>query len=59
MGENRQSVAKGPRCPACGCTDVPRSMPYGFIDRLVRLAGLVSYRCRICGQRFYRPRSTH
>jgi hypothetical protein len=35
--------------------DVRRSMPKGFIDLLVRIVGLVPYRCRSCGQRFYRP----
>lgn len=46
---------KGPRCPACGWMDVRRSMPKGFLDGLVRILGLVPYRCRSCGQRFYRP----
>jgi hypothetical protein len=59
MGENRQPVAKSPRCRVCGCTDVRRSMPHGFVDRLMSLVGLVPYRCRICGQRYFRPRSTH
>jgi hypothetical protein len=35
--------------------DVRRSMPKGFLDRVVRIVGLVPYRCRSCGQRFYRP----
>ncbi len=42
------------RCPACGWTDVRRSMAKGFLDGLVRLVGLLPYRCRSCGQRFYR-----
>jgi hypothetical protein len=46
---------KAPRCPVCGWTDVRRSMPKGFLDLLVRIVGLVPYRCRSCGQRFYRP----
>jgi len=46
---------KGPRCPMCGWMDVRRSMPRGFLDRFVRIVGLVPYRCRSCGQRFYRP----
>lgn len=46
---------KGPRCPMCGWTDVRRSMPHGFLDRIVRMVGLLPYRCRSCGQRFYRP----
>jgi predicted RNA-binding Zn-ribbon protein involved in translation (DUF1610 family) len=47
---------KGPRCPECGWMDVRRSMPKGFLDRLVRIVGLVPFRCRSCGQRFYRPK---
>ena len=46
---------KGPRCPECGWMDVRRSMPKGPLDFLVRMVGLVPYRCRSCGQRFYRP----
>jgi DNA-directed RNA polymerase subunit RPC12/RpoP len=46
---------KGPRCPVCGWTDVRRSMPKGFLDGVVRVVGLIPYRCRSCGQRFYRP----
>jgi DNA-directed RNA polymerase subunit RPC12/RpoP len=46
---------KGPRCPACGWMDVRRSMPKGFLDGLVRIVGLVPYRCRSCAHRFYRP----
>ena len=46
---------KGPRCPVCGWMDVRRSMPHGFFDGLLRIVGLVPYRCRSCGQRFYRP----
>jgi DNA-directed RNA polymerase subunit RPC12/RpoP len=46
---------KGLRCPVCGWTDVRRSMPKGLVDGLVRIVGLVPYRCRSCGQRFYRP----
>ena len=45
---------KGPRCPNCGWTDVRRSMPRGFLDHLARMVGLVPYRCRSCGARFYR-----
>lgn len=51
---------KGPRCPNCGWTDVRRSMPRGFLDHLVRMVGLVPYRCRSCGARFYRTqRESH
>jgi DNA-directed RNA polymerase subunit RPC12/RpoP len=46
---------KGPRCPECGWMDVRRSMPKGVVDGLVRIVGLIPYRCRSCGQRFYRP----
>lgn len=48
---------KGPRCPVCGWTDVRRSMPKGILDALVRIVGLIPYRCRSCNQRFYRPRN--
>lgn len=54
MGDNASETEKGPRCPLCGWTDVRRSMPKGFLDRVVRIVGLVPYRCRSCGQRFYR-----
>lgn len=47
--------SKGPRCPVCGWTDVRRSMPKGILDGLCRMVGLVPYRCRSCGLRFYRP----
>jgi hypothetical protein len=30
-------------------------MPKSLMDGLVRIVGLVPYRCRSCGQRFYRP----
>ena len=52
---NESESGKGPRCPICGWMDVHRSMPKGFLDGLVRIVGLVPYRCRSCGQRFYRP----
>ena len=48
------SGIKGRRCPNCGWTDVRRSMLHGWLDYLVRLVGLVPYRCRSCGMRFYR-----
>ena len=46
---------KATRCPNCGWTDVRRSMPHGLLDYLIRIVGLVPYRCRSCGMRFYRP----
>jgi DNA-directed RNA polymerase subunit RPC12/RpoP len=46
---------KGPRCPECGWMDVRRSMPKGLLDGVVKVVGLVPYRCRSCGHRFYRP----
>lgn len=55
MEANASETDKAPRCPDCGWTDIRRSMPHGVIDRLVRIVGLVPYRCRSCGQRFYRP----
>jgi hypothetical protein len=45
---------KGPRCPVCGWLDVRRSMPKGLLDGMIRIVGLVPYRCRSCGHRFYR-----
>jgi len=54
-GESETGDAgKGLRCPVCGWTDVRRSRPKGVVDGLVRMVGLVPYRCRSCGQRFYR-----
>jgi hypothetical protein len=53
--ESEGGSEKGPRCPVCGWTDVRRSMPKSLMDGLVRIVGLVPYRCRSCGQRFYRP----
>jgi len=55
MEDNASESDKAPRCPVCGWTDVRRSMPHGFLDSLVRIVGMVPYRCRSCGQRFYRP----
>jgi hypothetical protein len=54
MAENASVADKGPRCPDCGWTDVRLSMPRGIIDQLVRIVGLIPYRCRSCGLRFYR-----
>jgi len=56
MDEHGGAAGKGPRCPACGWTDVRRSAPHGFLDLLVRIVGLVPYRCRSCGLRFHRAR---
>jgi hypothetical protein len=55
MEDAATESGKGLRCPVCGWMDVRRSMPKGFLDRVVRIVGLVPYRCRSCGQRFYRP----
>jgi DNA-directed RNA polymerase subunit RPC12/RpoP len=44
----------GARCPGCGWADVRHSMPHGVLDHLVRIIGLLPYRCRSCGRRFYR-----
>jgi len=46
----------GRACPRCGWRDVRRSMPQGVLDAVVRVLGLVPYRCRTCGARFYRGR---
>jgi DNA-directed RNA polymerase subunit RPC12/RpoP len=45
---------KALRCPNCGWMDVRRSMLHGMVDHLIRMIGLVPYRCRSCGMRFYR-----
>ncbi|MFN7997082.1 MAG: hypothetical protein U0Q18_25940 [Bryobacteraceae bacterium] len=49
----------GRACPKCGWRDVRRSMPQGVLDTVIRVAGLVPYRCRTCGARFYRGRTAH
>ncbi|HLY19481.1 MAG TPA: hypothetical protein VKR61_19775 [Bryobacteraceae bacterium] len=54
MEGTASEMDKGPRCPACGWMDVRRSMPHGLVDGLVRMIGLVPFRCRSCGHRFYR-----
>jgi hypothetical protein len=55
MDDHTSETDKAPRCPVCGWTDVRRSMPHGLLDRVVRIVGLVPYRCRSCSHRFYRP----
>ena len=52
--EGESQSTKGPRCPGCGWTDVRRSMPHGLLDGLLKIVGLLPYRCRSCGHRFYR-----
>ncbi len=60
MEDTENGSEKGLRCPNCGWTDVRRSMPRGFLDQLMRMVGLVPYRCRSCGERFYRAqRESH
>jgi DNA-directed RNA polymerase subunit RPC12/RpoP len=56
--EDGVEADKSLRCPNCGWTDVRRSMPHSFFDRLARIVGLVPYRCRSCGERFYRTDRT-
>ncbi|HVN06367.1 MAG TPA: hypothetical protein VMT86_18225 [Bryobacteraceae bacterium] len=53
MEDQPSEEGKGPRCPACGWTDVRRSQSRGFLDRLMTLVARVPYRCRSCGRRFY------
>jgi DNA-directed RNA polymerase subunit RPC12/RpoP len=53
MMGNAIEVDKRTRCPGCGWADVRRSMPHGVLDQLVRMLGLLPYRCRSCGRRFY------
>ncbi len=52
----QDTLPTGRRCPGCGWTDTRRSMTHAFLDRLFGLIGLVPYRCRTCGERFYRTR---
>jgi DNA-directed RNA polymerase subunit RPC12/RpoP len=54
LEDGMQDGDKNPRCPNCGWLDVRRSVPHSIFDRLVGLIGLVPYRCRSCGKRFYR-----
>ena len=56
--ETKEDGDKSLRCPSCGWMDVRHSMPRSFFDRLVGLIGLVPYRCRSCGKRFYRADRT-
>jgi hypothetical protein len=42
------------RCPACGRTDVRRSLPRGLIDSIFLMLGKKPLRCRGCECRFHR-----
>jgi hypothetical protein len=42
------------RCPACGRTDVRRSLPRGLIDSIFLMLGKKPVRCRGCECRFHR-----
>jgi hypothetical protein len=44
------------RCPACGWMDTRLSLTHTLLDNILGLVGLVPYRCRTCGDRFYRTR---
>jgi hypothetical protein len=46
------SSARG-TCPACGWADVRRSHTPERFDRLLKMIGLLPYRCERCGNRFY------
>jgi len=54
MEDHTSESDKTPRCPACGWMDVRRSMTHGILENLIRIVGVVPYRCRSCGQRFFR-----
>jgi predicted RNA-binding Zn-ribbon protein involved in translation (DUF1610 family) len=41
-------------CPSCGAVDVRESHSRNLIDALMRLFGMVAYRCRACRSRFHK-----
>lgn len=50
----RRAANAGTYCPACGSTDVRRSLRRGFNDRVLAWFFLVPFRCRKCRARFFR-----
>ncbi len=57
MRAMRRAASAGTSCPACGSTDVRRSLRRGFNDRVLACFFLVPFRCRACrarGARFFR-----
>jgi hypothetical protein len=43
-----------PRCPRCGWQDVRPSNTRGAFDAALSAIALAPFRCRSCGNRFYR-----
>ncbi len=41
------------RCPNCGGSEVHPSQLRRMMDGLMRVFGLIPYRCRVCGLRFF------
>jgi DNA-directed RNA polymerase subunit RPC12/RpoP len=41
-------------CPSCGALDVRESHSHNLVDALMRLFGMVAYRCRACRTRFHK-----
>jgi CheY-like chemotaxis protein len=53
----RRAASTGTSCPACGSTDVRRSLRRSFFDYVLACFFLVPFRCRACrarGARFFR-----
>ncbi len=42
-------------CPRCGCVDLSQSRTRGFLEQLLRAAGVGPRRCSACGWRGFRP----
>ena len=42
------------RCPSCGWRDVRFSRLRSTLDRILRKLSFTAFRCRTCGNRFYR-----
>lgn len=57
-GEDKPSRPAIPNmsCPKCGAEEVRRLARDSFIEELLRLVAIAPYRCRDCGERFYRMR---
>ena len=55
-GGPSRAPASMPRCPGCGWQDVRPSRLRGAVDSFLGAFGIVPFRCRSCGRRFYRFR---
>ena len=40
-------------CPACGYTDVRRSVRRGLLERMLMILRMFPWRCTLCKYRFY------